>query len=75
MPQGEPGVGNLAITVTTDTDNQIFEYNAPGTGETNNTASVTATSTLASYPDLVDQRSAVAGLRQSRASRSPSAGR
>ncbi len=53
MPQGEPGVGNLTITVTTDADNQIYEYNASGTGETNNTSSVTATSTLASYPDLV----------------------
>ncbi len=53
LPQGDPGVGNLTFTVTTDADNQIFEYNPQGTGETNNTASLAVTSALAAYPDLV----------------------
>jgi len=52
LPQGYPGVGNLTVTVTTDANNQVFEYNASGTGETNNTATVAATSLLAPYPDL-----------------------
>ena len=49
LPQGFAGTGNLAFTVTTDADNQIFEFNASGTGETNNTATLSATSTLATY--------------------------
>jgi len=52
LPHGLPGVGNLTFTVKTDAANQIFEYNASGTGETNNIASLTETSQLASYPDL-----------------------
>ena len=53
LPQGDPGVGSLTFTVTTDANNQIFEYNPQGTGETNNTASLTVTSALAAYPELV----------------------
>ena len=49
MPQGYPGVGTLAVTVTTDADNQIFECNPSGTGEANNTATITVTSALATY--------------------------
>ena len=41
------------MTVTTNYDNQIYEYNSSGTAETNNTSSVTTTSTLANYADLV----------------------
>ena len=52
LPQGSAGVGNLTVTVTTDVNNQVFEYNASGTGETNNTATLAATSVLAPYPDL-----------------------
>ena len=49
LPQGLAGTGNLLFTVTTDADNQIIESNASGTGETNNTATLTVTSTLATY--------------------------
>ena len=49
LPQGFAGTGNLVFTVTTDADNQIVEFNPSGTGETNNTATLTATSTLATY--------------------------
>ncbi len=52
LPDGLPGIGQLVVTVTTDYYNQIFEYNASGTAETNNTSSVTTTSSLAPYADL-----------------------
>ena len=64
LPQGNPGAGNLTVTVTTDAEHQIFEYNSSGTGETNNTSSVTVTSALASYPDLVTSGVTAAGYRR-----------
>ena len=55
LPDGSPGVGSLQFSVTTDSGNTIAEANSSGTGETNNTATLTATSTLAPYADLVVQ--------------------
>ena len=52
LPNGSAGVGQLQVTVTTDAGDGIFEYNSSGTAYTNNTANITATSTLAAYPDL-----------------------
>src|SRR5262249_54936320 len=52
MPDGPRGVGGIAITVTADTRNDVTEYNAAGTAETNNTASLATTSALGAYPDL-----------------------
>ena len=52
MPDLARGTGQIVFTVTTDVDNTIFESNAGGTAETNNTSSITQTSTLAPYPDL-----------------------
>ena len=52
LPNGTPGIGSLSVTVTTDYDNQVFEDNAAGTAESNNTATVTFTSIAAPYPDL-----------------------
>ena len=49
LPQSFAGTGDLLITVTTDADNQIVEFNPSGTGETNNTATLTVNSTLATY--------------------------
>ncbi len=49
LPQGFAGAGDLVITVTTDADNQIFEYNASGTGETNNTSTLMVTSKVPTY--------------------------
>ena len=49
LPQGLPGTGNLSFNVTTDADNQVIESNSSGTGETNNTATLSATSKLATY--------------------------
>ena len=53
LPNGTPGVGQIEVTVTTDYYNNIYEYNSSGTGETNNTSSITETSTIAPYPDLL----------------------
>src|SRR5207244_6268226 len=52
LPAAPRGVGPIAFTVTTDNYNQVFEYNADGTAESNNTASVTVTSALGPAPDL-----------------------
>jgi YD repeat-containing protein len=57
LPDGSSGVGTIRFSVTTDFYNQIYEYNTAGPGgtstaESNNTASLTADSTLAAYPDL-----------------------
>jgi hypothetical protein len=52
LPDGNAGTGQIEITVTTDINNAIFEYNAGGTGESNNATVATVTTTLANYPDL-----------------------
>ncbi len=52
LPAGASGAGSLEVTVTTDTLNQLAEYNIGGTGESNNSNSTTFNSTLAPYPDL-----------------------
>ena len=36
LPDGPRGTGNIEITVVADTNNNLFEYNAGGTAETNN---------------------------------------
>ena len=53
LPDGAPGVGQLVVTVTTNYDHQIYEYNSFGTAYSNNTASTDVTSTLADYADLI----------------------
>ena len=52
LPDGTAGVGDIEVTVTADGNNNVFEYNAAGTAETNNSAVAAVTSTIASYPDL-----------------------
>ena len=52
LADGPNGAGQLQITITADNQNNIAEYNASGTGETNNSALVTTNSSLAPYPDL-----------------------
>ncbi len=52
IPDGNAGVGVLRIQVTVDTTNVVTEVNAAGTAESNNTATLDVTSTLAAYPDL-----------------------
>ena len=52
LPDGVAGTGQIQFTVTTNSGNTIVESNPGGTAKTNNTASTTITSTLASYPDL-----------------------
>ena len=47
LPDGDPGVGNLTITVTTNADNSVIEGNSAGTAGSNNTASTDVASTLA----------------------------
>ncbi|MDO8268888.1 MAG: CARDB domain-containing protein, partial [Moraxellaceae bacterium] len=62
LPDGNAGVGNLTFRVTNDWGNQVFEYNAGGTGESNNDDhSLDAASSIAPYPDLVVQDLAVNG--------------
>jgi len=53
LPDGPAGAGSLAITVVADPYDRIAESNADGTAETNNTATITVTSALPDYPDLV----------------------
>jgi subtilase family serine protease len=52
LPDGAAGAGLFRVTVTTDHLNEVFEYNAAGTAETNNTSQTEFTSVLAAYPDL-----------------------
>lgn len=52
LPDGTRGAGQLAVEVTTDIGNSVFEYNAGGTGESNNQTAINANSTVAAYPDL-----------------------
>src|SRR5271157_2598176 len=49
LPDGDPGVGQIQFTVTAD----YYENVSTPAGESNNTATLTETSTLAPYPDLV----------------------
>lgn len=52
LPNGANGAGLLQVSVTADTFNNVFEYNPAGTGESNNVATFTTVSGIASYPDL-----------------------
>ncbi|MEI9924490.1 MAG: hypothetical protein WDN50_14000 [Bradyrhizobium sp.] len=36
MPDGTRGIGQIRSTITTDSNNNVFEYNSAGTAETNN---------------------------------------
>ncbi len=51
MPTDANAYGVFAITVTTDSGNQVFEYNPAGTAELNNSTTLT----VISAPDLVVQ--------------------
>ena len=53
LPDGLAGTGGLRITVTTNVNGDLYEYNSGGTATTNNTATVTETSSLSSYADLI----------------------
>ena len=54
LPDGDAGVGNFQVTVTTDGYYSYqYEFNAAGTAESNNSAtSSTVTSTITPYADL-----------------------
>ncbi len=52
LPNGLPGVGQLQVTVTADSNNSLLEYNPDGTPRTVVPATLSGTSTLAVYPDL-----------------------
>ncbi len=52
LPDGAAGVGQIAVTVTANSTNSLFEYNTAGTAYSNDTASVQASSAIAPYPDL-----------------------
>ena len=49
LPNGDPGVGQIQFTVTADYDQNV----STPAGEPNDTATLTETSTLAPYPELV----------------------
>ena len=53
LPEGNRGVGRIGFTVSVDVGNAIAEENAAGSAETNNSATVTVTSELAPFVDLV----------------------
>src|SRR5581483_2869627 len=46
LPNGFAGVGTLGIGILADANNNVFEYNGGGTGESNNTNSLIVVSTL-----------------------------
>ena len=52
LPDGTRGIGQIQVTVTTDSGNSVFENNAGGTAETNNSSSLTASSVVGPYPDI-----------------------
>ena len=56
LPDGARGIGNIQITVTVDSASSgsgaVFESNAGGNAETNNSNSVTVSSAAGAYPDL-----------------------
>ena len=54
LPDGSAGVGNFLITVTTDSGQTVAEYDSNGnTAYGNNSASITTTSMLGDYADLI----------------------
>ena len=52
LPDGGPGAGDLRVTANADYYNNVYEYNALGTGESNNESQITVTSALAPYPGI-----------------------
>ena len=52
LPDGVRGIGQIQVTITTDINNNVLEFNSSGTGETNNTSTATVTSIVNAYPDL-----------------------
>ena len=53
LPHGDDGAGSLLVTITTDADDDVFEFSTTIDAEANNTTAGEFTSTLAAYPDLV----------------------
>ncbi len=54
LPDGAAGVGNFLVTVTTDSGQTVKEYDSNGNpAYGNNSASITTTSKLANYADLI----------------------
>ena len=62
IPDLNPGVGILDITVTVDSNGQIAESNPNGTAESNNSALIQKSSVLSAYPDIVTVLSAIPEL-------------
>src|SRR3546814_626856 len=52
LPAGNPGVGDISVTITSDVANAVAEENASGTAETNNEATFAFQSALAPFIDL-----------------------
>ncbi len=52
LPNGAAGVGGLSITVIADAGTSLLDYNSSGVIDTNRSSSITASTTLANYPDL-----------------------
>src|SRR5262249_33536738 len=52
LPDGPRGVGTIQAIVVVDVKDNIAESNGSGTGESNNSLTTTAASTIAPYPDL-----------------------
>ena len=53
LPDGGPGVGNIKVTVSVNSNSAEAEYNTAGTAGNNNSSSINFTSTLANYADLI----------------------
>ncbi len=61
VPKGDAGVGDLLVTITTDSANVVLEANAADDAETNNAASITGTATLTPSADLAASALVVVG--------------
>ncbi len=62
LPDGNTGVGIIEFLVTTDIRNELYEYSPNGSGETNNSTTLTKNSALANYADLVVSQVVAPGL-------------
>src|SRR5205807_372184 len=52
LPNGDAGAGSFQVSITTNANNDLTEFNTAGTATTNNTSTFTLSPTLANYPDL-----------------------
>lgn len=53
IPHGSGAVGEFTVTIATDAEDDLYEFNSLGDAQVNNAAATMLSVTLAPYPDLV----------------------